>query len=394
MGKLTATKAKSITKPGRYGDGNTLYLNVAPGGSKSWVQRLTIDARRHDIGLGPYPVVPLAMARRRAAENRTAVADGHDPLAEKRRALIPTFHQAARQTYEALKPSWRNGKHTKNWIQAMEKRVFPVIGNMPVDKVGREDVLRILTPIWAAQPETARKLRQRIRATLRWCLAHGFIEQNVAGEAIDGALPAMPAVKAHFRALPYQEVPRALEIVETSKASMVVKLCFRFLVLTATRSGEARGAAWSEIDMNAATWSIPGERMKGGIGHRVPLCGVALDVLEQAKTLRDGLDLIFPSPARRGKPLSDMTLTKVLRDNNLADRATVHGFRSSFRTWASERTNSDHAVMELCLAHAVGSAVEQAYARSDLLAKRRILMEQWGAFVAGSEEGKVVQLHG
>ena len=369
MGKLTAAKVKFIKKPGRYGDGGTLYLNVAPGGSKSWVQRLTIDGRRHDMGLGAYPVVSLAMARCQAVDNRTAVAAGRDPLAEKRRASIPIFRQAAKQTFEALRPRWRNGKHTKNWMQAMENRVFPVIGDMPVDRVCREDVLRILTPIWAKQPETARKLRQKIRVTLRWCQAHGFIEHNVAGDAIDGALPTMPAVKAHFRALPYREVSEALKIVEASKASMAVKLCFRFLVLTAVRSGEARLAQWNEIDLDARLWTIPASRMKQGREHRQPLSDQAIAVLESIQVLRDGSGLVFPSPARKGNPLSDMSLTKVLRDNGLADLATIHGFRSSFRTWASECTNAAHAAMELCLAHAVGSSVEQAYARSDLLAK-------------------------
>ena len=237
-----------------------------------------------------------------------------------------------------------------------------------------------------------RKQRNRIRAVLSWCQAHGFIEHNVAGEMIDGALPAMPAVKEHFRALPYTEVPAALETVEASGASLVAKLCFRFLVLAAARSGEARGATWSEIDFEKSEWRIPANRMKAGVEHRVPLSDAALTVLEQAQILRDGSDLIFPSSIKRATPLSDMALTKVLRTTGLAIRTTVHGFRSSFRDWASECTNTAHAVMELSLAHKVGSAVEQAYARSDLLTKRRRLMEQWAAYVSGAN-ANVVQLH-
>ena len=203
----------------------------------------------------------------------------------------------------------------------------------------------------------------------------------------------MPAVKRHYRALPYGDVAAALEIVDAGRASDAAKLCLRFAVLTAARSGEARGAAWGEIDLDAREWRIPPEWMKAGSEHRVPLSDAAVAVLEKARALDDGCGLAFPSASRPGKPMSDMTLTKVLRDVGLADRATVHGFRTSFRTWAAERTNAEHAVMELSLAHAVGSAVEQAYARSDLLAKRRRLMDQWGGYITGTG-AEVVKLHG
>ena len=228
-------------------------------------------------------------------------------------------------------------------------------------------------------------MRRSIKDTLAWAQAHGFIEHNVAGEAIDGALPSLTSVKKHLRALPYQEVAGALDTAQASNASLSVKLCIRFLVLTAARSGEARGARWSEIDLEAREWRISASRMKAGAEHRVPLCDAALSVLEQARDLDDGSGLVFPSPARQGKSLSDMALTKLLRDNGLAERTTVHGFRSAFRTWADEATgDADHAIKELSLAHAVGSQVERAYARSDLLAKRRELMNQWGDFVTGS----------
>ena len=382
MGRLTAARVKSITKPGRYGDGGTLFLVVAPRGSKSWVQRITIDGRRRDIGLGGYPFVGLAAARQKAVDNRAAIMAGRDPLAEKRRSSMPTFRQAARRTCDALSPGWRNRKHTVGWMQSLERHAFPVIGDVSVDRIAREDVLRVLTPIWSSRPETARRVRQRIRATLRWAWAHGYVDGNVAGEGIEGALPKMPAVKQHFRALPYREVAAALGTVNRSRASVAAKLCLRLLVLTATRSGEARGARWDEIDLEAAEWRIPAERMKAHNAHRIPLSRPALAVLEQARLLDDGSGLVFPSSVRRGRPLSDMTLTKLLRTQGIAERATVHGFRSSFRDWASECTDTPHAVMELSLAHRVGSNVEQAYARSDLLAKRRVLMEQWGAFVA------------
>ena len=381
MGKLTATIIKALAAAGRYGDGGTLFLSIAPGGSKSWVQRVTIDGHRRDIGLGGWPVVSLAKARQRAFANRVAIADGLDPLAEKRKTRTPTFRHAAEQTFEANKPRWRNPKVESNWMQQLERHAFARLGDIPVNQIGREDVLAVLTPIWTTKPETARRVRRTIKATLRWCQAHGFVEHNAAGEAIAGALPAMAAVKQHFRALPYAEVPEALQVVEGSRASPAVRLCLRFLILTAARSGEARAATWTEIDTEAREWRIPGDRMKGGVEHRQPLSDAAMAVLEQARALDDGSGLTFPSPTRRGKPLSDMALTKLLRDNGLAERTTVHGFRSAFRDWAAERTDVEHAVMELALAHQVGSAVERAYARSDLLEKRRDLMERWAFFV-------------
>lgn len=381
--RLSAAKVRALTRPGMYGDGGTLYLRVAPGGSRSWIQRLTIDGRRRDIGLGGFPLVGLAEAREQALENRRLARKGGDPLAEKRRASTPTFREAANRTFEANQPRWRNAKSMRNWMQGMEKYAMPRIGDLRVDRIGRGDVLGVLTPIWTSRPETARKLRQRIRATLAWCQAHGFVEHNWAGEAISGALPTMPAVKDHFRALPYRELPAALQAVGLSDASLAAKQCLRFLVLTASRSGETRGALWREIDLRAREWRIPGHRTKSGSDHRVPLSDEAAEALRLVRPLRDDSGLVFPSPLRKGRTLSDVTLMKVLRSIGLAERTTVHGFRSTFRDWAGECTGADHAVIELSLAHAVGSAVERAYARSDLLAKRRALMAQWGAYATG-----------
>ena len=294
MGRLNAAMVRGLTKPGRYGDGGTLFLNVAPGGSKSWIQRLAIDGKRHDIGLGGFPLVTLAEAREAAFENRRLARCGGDPLAAKRRAKAPTFREAAERTFEANRARWRNNKTTANWLQGMVKRVLPVLGDMRVDAIGREDVLRILTPIWTSRPEIARKLRSRIRAVLAWAQAHGHVEHNVAGEAIDGTLPAMPAVKAHFRALPHAEVAVALDVIATSRASVSARACLRFVVLTACRSGEARLATWNEIDMEARTWRVPASRMKGGAEHRVALSEAALAVLESVRPLRDRSDLAFP----------------------------------------------------------------------------------------------------
>ena len=393
MTALTAAKVKALTKPGMHHDGRGLYLRVAPGGSKGWMLRATIDGRRHDLGLGGYTAVSLARARQLAGGHRLAVAEGRDPLAEKRRAKMPTFAEAAVKVHEANLPRWKNGKHTDQWINTLRTYAFPVIGNLRLDRITRRDVLAVLTPIWTTKPETARRVRQRIRTVLKWAMAHEFVEHNAAGEGIDGALPAMRRFKAHHRALPYAEIPAALETIDASTTGMAAKLCLRFLILTAARSGEARGAIWSETDLGNRLWTIPAERMKGGAEHRVPLSGAALAVLEQSRLLRDDSGLMFPSPRKRGSSISDMALTKTLRDCGLADRATVHGFRSAFRDWAAERTNAPHAVMERALSHAVADAVEAAYARSDLLERRRGLMQQWGEFVTGAGAA-VVRLHG
>ena len=383
MPRLTTAKVKSITKPGMHGDGNGLYLNVTKTGSRSWVQRIVIAGRRRELGLGGYPATGLAEARALAHANKSLVTAGRDPVAERRRTNVPTFREAAKRVFEANLPRWRNGKHTKSWWQTLERHAFPILGDMRVDHIQRSDVLAVLEPIWGVRQETARRVRQRIRTILRWCEAHDYCSGNAAGDALDGALPTMPKVKAHLRALPYQEVAAALAVVEASKASLASKLCLRFLVLTAARSGEARGATWDEVDIEAREWRIPGERMKSGTQHRVPLSDATLEVLERARPLSGGGGLIFPSSVKHGHPMSDMTLTQVLRKTGLAKRATVHGFRSAFRDWAAECTSAPHAVMELSLAHAVGSSVEQAYARSDLIEGRRQLIQQWADFVIG-----------
>lgn len=390
MPKLTVAKIKSFSKPGLYGDGETLYLRIAKGGTKSWVQRVTIDGTRRDMGLGPYPVVSLAKARRKAFENRVAIYDGRNPVAEKRQAKAPTFQVAAEKTFKMHAERLKSEKGRKMWWAQLNRHALRKIGSTRVDRISREDVLRILTPIWTSKPEAARKVRQHIRATLQWALAHGYVEVNVAGEAIDGALPTMPAVKAHLRALPYADVGRALEAVEQSTSSASVQLCFRFIVLTAVRNGEARGATWSEIDMDARVWRIPAERMKTrSAEHRVPLSDAAIAVLEQALPLRDGSDLVFPSPSKKGATLSDMVFTKLLRSTGLAERTTVHGFRSSFRDWCAD-TGKPREIAEAALAHTVGG-VEGAYFRSDLFERRRALMDRWADFVTG-EAGKVVRL--
>ena len=392
MAKLTVTKIKVFRDKGRYGDGDDLFLNVTATGTKSWVQRVMVHGRRRDIGLWAYPAVSPVEARQRCTDNRKAIAAGLDPIAEKRKPTLATFKEAAEKVHEMNIPRWRSAKHAKNWLRMLERYAFPVIGNMPVDRVDRTDVLAVLQPIWTTKPETARRVRQRTRMVFRWAMSHGFVDRNPAGEVIDGALPRMPHIREHFRSLPYQEVGAALKTVEASGASLSAKLCLRFLVLTAARSGEARGAAWDEIDLEARTWRIEGSCIKAGVEHRVPLSEQALSVLDQTNLSRDESGLVFPSPQKRGRTLSNMTLTMILGSTGLAERGTVHGFRSSFKNWSMEMTDTPWAVAEAALAHTLGNSTEQAYARSDLYKRRRTLMQEWADYVTQGDVAWVSSL--
>ena len=384
MKDLTALEIKNLEPQAKTlriadGRGRGLYLVVRPSGSKAWVQRIMVDGKRADIGLGGFPAVSLAKAREKSLEVRAAVADGRDPRAERRRPALPTFREAAELYIKANAPTWRNGKTAQDMRTRLDAYVYPVLGGACIDRVTRGDVLAVLEPIWTAKPAASRKLRQQVRSIFSYALAHGWVESNPAGEVIDAALPKTPAVKSHFRAMPYQDVAATLRKIEASPSRLAVRLCFRFLVLTAARSGEARGARWQEIDLDGRTWTIPAERMKANREHRVPLSDAAMEVLRRAKDLSDDSGLVFPSA--RGRELSDMTLTKMLRDNGLAQVATVHGFRTSFKTWCMETTDTPWAVGEAALAHTLGNSTEQAYARSDLFERRRDLMQQWADYV-------------
>jgi integrase len=375
-GKLTDRAVRTLKGRGRYGDGNTLYLVVTPGGSKQWVQRLTIGGKSTDLGLGGYPLVSLREAREKAWANRKLARSGADPRTAQRR--VPTFSEAAGKVIEFNRPTWRSAKYAAQWFSTLDTYTFPHFGEKPVDEISSGDVMNALTPIWTAKPETARRVRQRVSAVMKWAIANNFRSGNPAGEAIDAALPRTPRFRAHHRALHYTEVPAVIGAVRSSGALPATKLSLEFLVLTAARSGEVRLAAWEEMDPKARTWVISAGRMKAGREHRVPLPDRALAILEEAQPLGCLSGLVFP--AASGKPLSNMTHGKLLR--KLGVDCVPHGFRSSFRDWASEQTDTPHAVMEAALAHTVPNAVEAAYARSDLFDRRRDLMDAWEAYLA------------
>ncbi len=381
---LTAALVRNTQEPGKYHDGGGLglYLRVEPNGSRFWVQRIMIRGKRRELGLGSPPLISLAEVRETAAENKKLARTGGDPLQAKRDArAIPTFAEAVSRVHEMHKPSWRNEKHARDFINSLEAYAIPKIGSLKISDIGSADVLSVLTPIWMEKPETARRVRQRIGTVLKWAIAQGWRSDDPARD-IAQALPKHNRTKVHRKALPFEDVAKCIETVRASGAWLATKLALEFLILTATRSGEVRGARWDEIDLhgakdifaaNRATWVIPAERMKMKKPHRIPLSARAVKILRDAELLRDESGLIFPS--KTGKQLSDMTLSKLVKE--LGFDADVHGFRTSFRTWAQEQTDFPREVAEAALAHAGGDAVERAYARSDVFEKRREMMETW-----------------
>ncbi len=365
---------------GRHADGNGLYLYVQRTGTRSWIQRLVIRGRKHELGLGSVHLVSLAEAREQALANRKLARAGGDPLADKRRTQgVPTFAEAAATVVEQKRAGWRSPRQATDWLQSLEHYVFPCIGGRPVSAVSSADVLAVLTPIWHVKPDTARRLRQRLRAVLEWSIAMEHRTDNPCDRVGPVLGPQRDTVR-HMRALPHQDVAAALATVRASGSTRAVRLAFEFLVLTAARSAEVRLATWDEIDTAGRVWTVPATRMKMNREHRVPLGRPALELLDAARTLADGNPLVFPN--RWGNPVKGTFLSELLRDLDIA--AVPHGFRSSFRDWAAEETDHPREVVEAALAHAVRNQVEAAYARSDLFERRRLLMDEWAAYLAAT----------
>jgi integrase len=378
MGALTAKKVNSLTEPGRYADGDGLMLKVKPGGSKSWVLRVQTDGKRRDIGLGSLKSVSLSDARQAADEIRRKLAQGIDPLAERKqeKVVIPTFKEASVLVHEEHKPSWKNGKHRAQWLSTLETYAYPALGDCLVSEIEGPAIRDVLAKIWLSKPETARRVRQRIGTVLDWAYAKGYRTSEAPMRSLSKGLPRQPKKDGHFAAMSFVEVPAFLQTLRMRES--MGRLALEALILTAARSGEVRMAKWSELDLKAGLWSIPAERMKMGRPHVVPLSPQAIDVFRRAAKHRTlATELVFYG-IKAKKPLSDMTLLKVLRDMDAG--VTVHGFRSAFRDWVAEETNYPGEVAEAALAHAIPNKVEAAYRRTDFLAKRRALMCDWGAF--------------
>jgi integrase len=379
--RLSAAHIRTLTAPGRHADGNGLYLIVDPTGGKRWILRTVVKGKRCDIGLGGLALVSLADAREDALRLRKIARAGGDPLVERRRRrrVVPTFAEAATQVHAAHGTTFRNAKHRAQWLASLKADVFPVFGNHQVDAIESADVLRALSPIWTLKPETARRLKQRIKVVLDWAKASGYRAGDNPVDGITKVLPKPRAVTAHHAALPYANVPAFIEMLREADAAEGTRLGFELLILTATRTSEVLGARWDEFDLETATWIIPGLRMKAGLEHRVPLTARTMDILRRAKALNNGSPYVFSSSRTPDRPLSNMVFLMALRRMQRA-HVTVHGFRSSFRDWTAERTNFPRAVCEAALAHTVRDKTEAAYHRTDLFERRRDLMNAWSVF--------------
>jgi integrase len=379
--RLSHQRVLKLKEPGKYEDGGGLRLVVDHQLNKRWVLRVTINGKRRELGLGSFPEVPLETARNKATELRSRAAEGTDRRAietKERRARGVTFEEVFWAYFEIKQHNLSNAKHLKQWPSTMKAYVFPVIGQMPVNEVAAGDIIRLLQPIWYEKAETARRVLQRLEAVFKSAIVRGFRDKASPCIGIAGELGTTHRKVAHFRALPYCDLPELLQIIRNSKARSATKLCFTFLVLAASRSSEARFATWSEIDRDTGLWVIPAERMKARREHIVPLSDQAIAILEEARQLGEG-DLIFA--AGSDKALSDMTLTKLLRDLGWAERCTVHGSRSSFREWCALEAKVPDRIAEIALAHVDKDRVQAAYLRSNFVEERRKLMQSWADFV-------------
>ncbi len=385
---LTAVGARNMKTAGRYADGNGLYLIVDNSGAKRWVLRVTVNGKRCDIGLGGLRTVSLADARVLAADLRKQARQGGDPLAKRRqeRRVVPTFAMAAERVHAERSPTFKNPKHAAQWLQTIKTYVLPVFGSMPVDQVSSSDVLKVLTPIWIEKPETARRVRQRIRAVFSWCKAHKYFSGDNPTDDLQAILPEQAEPTKHFAAMPYADLPKFIQRLRVAEMGTATQLGIELLVLTFLRTGEVRQGRWTEIDFDVAVWTVPMERQlkkrKHAKPHVVPLSPRAVEILHVLRKQAGGSPFIFPG--RKGdKPISDMTFLMGLRRMGV-EKDTIHGFRSSARDWGSEETSHSSEVIEMALTHSIGNKVEAAYRRGELLAKRRALMTDWANYVSAA----------
>ena len=383
-GKLTKKLVENLG-PGRHGDGGGLYLVVDPSGARRWIVRVTVKGQKNskggplrtDFGLGGVDVVTLNQARERALEYRRMAKQGLNPRYNAQRE-IPTFEEIAQQVHIERMPTWKNAKHGQQWINTLRDYAFPKIGRMPVDSIDQPEILMCLSPIWTEKHETARRLSQRLKVVLDVAKSKGFRsgENPVTAIKDAGVLPKVVKKPKHHPAMRWQDVPAFFADLSGRKAMAAKALMFT--CLSGSRTGEVLGMRWAELDFVDRLWTCPSERMKAGETHRVPITDEMIEILEPLKELQS--EYVFEGQ-KRHRPLSNMAMLMLLRRMG-EEGVTVHGFRSTFRVWASEATNVPREVAEMSLGHKIGSDVERAYARSDLLEKRRELMAQWSQFVA------------
>ena len=402
VGILTARQVMTAKKPGLHGDGGNLFLKVDDGGSKSWLFRHQVAGKVKKYGLGPTHTVSLIDARQRAEAIRRQLLDGIDPREARRaeqeaaavaQAKSVSFDAATQAYIDSHRAGWKSDKHAAQWQATLAAYASPVFGKLPVSAIDTGLLMRVLQPIWTTKNETAHRVRGRVEAVLSWSKVHGYRSgENPAvwRGHLDHLLPARGKVHKveHHAALPYAKLPAFMRDLRSRYG--IAALALEFAILTATRTSETLNAAWPEFSVAHRLWTIPAERMKGGREHRVPLCDRAVAIIEDMRTVRRS-DWLFPG-AKRGKPLSNMAMLLALRRMGRGD-LTTHGFRATFKTWATERTNYQREVIEAALAHVIGDKTEAAYQRGDLLDKRRRLMDAWAAYCSGRAlSGDVVAL--
>jgi len=393
INKLTFIGISKQSKPGYYGDGGGLWLQVSRTAnpahvSKSWIFRFTLRGKAQEMGFGPIHTVTLAEAREAATEARKQLLQGVNPIEHRRtarreQALVDarykTFEWCATEYHKLHESSWKNSKHASQWINTLTTYAFPEFGNKFANDVTKDDILGVLAPLWHSKTETASRVRQRIRVVLDWAAAKDFRQNSPPRlwEEITQALPKIGRIKKvkSFAACPHRQVAGAVQTIRLSPGGETLRDALEFIVLTAARTGEVRGAQWSEFDLENAKWTVPADRMKAGAEHRIPLSPRALALVKRQKGKHE--TLVFPSD--RGKAYSDMSFTMTLR--RLGFDFTVHGFRSTFRDWSAEMTSYPREVCEAALAHtSAKSATEAAYFRSDLFEKRRAMMADWARY--------------
>jgi integrase len=384
--RLNATRVKALKTHGTYEDGGGLRLVIDPSGAKRWVMRVSIGGKRRELGLGGFPTVSLEAAREKAAEVRKAAKDGRDLAAERRaaRRVGITFREAFESFFAVKRQALSNAKHLAQWPSTMATYVFPSIGHRPVAAVTASEVLDVLTPIWFDKPETAKRVLQRMEAVFKSAILRGHRETASPCIGVAQELGTKHRKVEHHPSLPYQDVPAFLERLKAGPNQVSTRLALEWLVLTACRSGEVRLAHWPEIDREARLWTIPASRTKSRRGHTIPLSHRCLEILDEVRAAHPASELIFPG-SKPGRPMSDMTLTTLLRRMGLADSATPHGFRSTFKVWCAEIAKVRDEVSEAALAHAIPEKVRAAYLRTDFLVERRALMEGWAAYATRQE---------
>ena len=399
MHKLTALQVKQLKKRGLYGDGGGLYLQITKAGNKSWIFRYSVEGKQKNHGLGALHTFSLAEVREAARECRKLRQQGLDPIAEKKKRAVTakleaaqslTFEDCTEQYVAAHKKGWKINRHTAKWWRALELYAYPTFGDLPVGQIDANTVFAALEPIWQDKNETASRVRSRIEQILDWAKVRGYRKgenPEIWKGNLSHLLLAREKVKKvqHMKSLPYADMPTFWK--DLSKRSTPASIMLRFTILTVARTGDTRFAVWDEIDFDEKIWTIPGERMKAEKEHRVPLSSEALKILKAQKKKRIN-NFIFPGPLK-DKAFSENAMLTVLKDMNLKGRATVHGFRSTFKVWASEQTDYSNEISEFALAHVQGNKVQEAYKRTDLLDKRVPLMEDWAAYCLSKSKAAV-----